>query len=153
MHGLRFQAQAKRIEVAPVICNSLPTSLRKYQGALVSTSLPLSLLFAWCLYFGFVNTHQRHASAFKGASQGFHAALNLSVILGSITGLALLVYYFMQVAWYWPILLFIGGSLIAGLIFGVLDKIVGQPAMSLLGFLAWPAAAIWAFFIIHGLGA
>ena len=100
-----------------------------------------------------MNTHQRHASAFKGASQSFHAALNLSVILGSITGLALLVYYFMQVAWYWPILLFVGGSLIAGLTFAVLDKVVGQPAMSLLGFVVWPAAAVWAFSIVHGLGA
>ena len=119
----------------------------------MSASLPLSLFLAWCLFFGFLNTHQRHAANFKGASEGFHAALNLSVIVGSIAGLGLLIYYFTQVAWYWPIVLFISASLIAGLIFSVLDLKVGQPAMSLLGFVAWPAGAIWAFFVIKGLDA
>ncbi|PWW47763.1 hypothetical protein [Melaminivora alkalimesophila] len=114
-------------------------------------SLPLSLLVAWVLYFGFLNTHQRHSSRFQGASQAFNAALNLSVILGVLAGLALLVYYFIRVAWYWPFLLFVAGSVIAGLLFGVLDRKVSQPALSLLGFLAWPAAAIWAFLIIRGL--
>jgi hypothetical protein len=117
----------------------------------MSSSLPLSLFVAWCIFFGFVNTHQRHSSRFGGSSRGFLAALNISGILGSLVGLGLLVYYFMQVAWYWPIALFVAGSLVGGLLFGFLDAKIGQLIMSLIGFAAWPAAAIWAFLIIRGI--
>lgn len=115
------------------------------------TSLPFSLLVAWVVYFGFVNTHQRHAARFKGASQGALALLNLSVIAGSIVGLVLLGYYFTQVSWYWPVVLFVAGSVIGGLLFGLLDARLGQLTMTFAGFLGWPAAAVWAFFIIRGL--
>ena len=66
----------------------------------MGNSLPISLIAAWVIFFGFVNTHQRHAMNFRGASQGYHHALQASVLLGSLVGLGLLVYYFMQVAWY-----------------------------------------------------
>lgn len=115
------------------------------------SSLPISLLVSWIIYFGFVNTHQRLSTRFKGASRGFLALLNLSVILGVIVGLALLGYYFMQVSWYWPIVLFVGGSVIGGLLFGLLDALLGQLTMAFLGFVGWPAAAVWAFIVIHGL--
>ena len=86
------------------------------------SSLPISLIISWILFFGFLNTHQRHAAHFKGASKGYHIALQISVILGSLVGLGLLVYYFLQITWYWPIVLFVIGSLISGLFFGLLDN-------------------------------
>jgi len=78
----------------------------------MTDSLPLSLIMSWVVFFGFVNTHQRHAHSFQGASQGYFLALQASVIIGSLVGLGLLCYYFMQVVWYWPIVLFLVGSLV-----------------------------------------
>ena len=104
--------------------------------------MPLPLIISWLLFFGFLNTHQRHAMHFQGASQGYLLALQASVILGSLVGLGLLVYYFTQVSWYWPLVLFIVGSLIGGLFFGFLDAKIGTLGMSLISFLGWPASAI-----------
>lgn len=117
----------------------------------MGNSMPLSLLAAWVVFFGFVNAHQRHAMHFRGESQGYLLSLHASVFLGSLVGLSLLGYYFMQVAWYWPIVLFAVGGLAGGLLFGVLDVKIGQLSMSMLAFIGWPASAAWAFFIIHGL--
>lgn len=78
------------------------------------TSMPFDLILAWVIFFGFVNTHQRHAMHFRGESQGYLFALQASVLLGSLVGLGLLGYYFTQVAWYWPIALFAIGSLVGG---------------------------------------
>ncbi|MEQ1844440.1 MAG: hypothetical protein ABL983_02540 [Nitrospira sp.] len=66
-----------------------------------------------------------------------------------LVGLGLLVYYFMQVAWYWPIVLFVAGSLAGGLLFGLLDVKMGQLGMSMLAFVGWPASAASAYLIIH----
>lgn len=115
------------------------------------TSMPLVLVLAWVLLFGCVNTHQRHASRFRGASQSFLMALQASVLLGTLVGFGLLIYYFTQVAWYWPLVLFMAGSLVGGLLFGLLDVSVGALVMSFLAFVGWPAAAVWAYFIINEL--
>lgn len=117
----------------------------------MNSSLPISLIISWILFFGFVNTHQRHAEHFKGASQGYLLALYTSVILGRLVGLGLLIYYFIQVSWYWPIVLFLVGSLIGGLFFGFLDAKIGLLGMSLVSFIGWPASAIWAFLIIRSM--
>ncbi len=55
----------------------------------------------------------------------------------------------MQVAWYWPIVLFVAGSLAGGLLFGLLDVKMGQLGMSMLAFVGWPASAASAYLIIH----
>jgi len=113
--------------------------------------LPIPLMISWVLFFGFVNTHQRHAMHFQGASQGYLLVLYVSVILGCLVGLGLLVYYFIQVSWYWPLVLFLVGSLVGGFFFGFLDAKIGLLGMSLVSFIGWPASAIWAFLIIRGL--
>ena len=114
----------------------------------MAESIPISLIIAWIIFFGFLNTHQRHAKDFRGSSQNYLLTLNASVLLGRLVTIGLLVYYFMQVAWYWPIALFIFGSIAAGLLFSLLDVTIGQLVMSVLAFIGWPAAAVWAFFII-----
>lgn len=117
----------------------------------MSASLPIILMAAWGLLFGFVNTHQRHASNFRGSSRGFLAVLQASVLLGTLVGLGLLVFYFTRVSWYWPLVLFALGSAVGGLVFGLLDVKLGQLAMSIIAFLGWPAAAIWMYFIVQAL--
>jgi hypothetical protein len=118
---------------------------------ILSASLPFSLLLAWILFFGFLNTHQRHAANFRGGSQGFSLALNISVIVGSLCGLGILGYYFVQAAWYWPLVLFLIGSLCGGLIFGWLDAALGQLRMTVISFIGWPLSAAWCFFLVRGL--
>jgi hypothetical protein len=78
-------------------------------------------------------------------------SLNLSVLLGCLVGLGLLIYYFFQVAWYWPAILFIVGSLIGGIAFGLLDATAGAFTVSLLAFIGWPACGVWFFFIARSL--
>jgi hypothetical protein len=111
-------------------------------------SLPLSLLVAWVIFLGFLNTHQRHSMHFRGASHFYHLCLNISLIIGSLAGIGLLGYYFMQVAWYWPIVLVLISSLIGGFLFGFFDSKIGLLGMSMISFVGWPASALWAFFLI-----
>ena len=114
-------------------------------------SMPLSLLIAWGLFFGFINTHQRHASGFKGESQNYLSALHASVLIGTLVGLGLLIYYFINVAWYFPLVLFFLGSVIGGILFGILDAKINPLILSVSGFIAWPLAAIWGFYIVRNL--
>ena len=112
--------------------------------------MPWSLILVWAMFFGFVNTHQRQLRDFRG-TQGFHLILLASFSLGCVIGLALLIFYFTRVAWYWPLLLFVVGSLVGGIVFGLLDAAIGTLTVSLIAFAGWPASAIWLFYIIRGL--
>ena len=105
-------------------------------------TIPLAAYFVFL--FGLVNTHQRHARAFRVGSQGFLLALNLSTLLGSIIIIGLLVWSGFVIAWYWPFLLFLGGTLVGSLLFGFLDAAMGGLAMTLLGFV-WPVFAYLAY--------
>ena len=118
----------------------------------MTDSLPLSLIISWIVFTGFISSHQRLTRTFGVQSQGYLIALHGSVFIGSLVGLGLLVYCFMQVGvWYWPIVLFVFGSLIGWLLFSVIDAIIGQTGMSILAFIGWPASAVWSFLIIRGL--
>ena len=117
----------------------------------MTTSLPWTLIIAWSGFFGFLNTHQRHATHFKGSSASFHLALNSSALLACLVGLGLLIYYYFQVAWYWPAILFVVGSIIGGVVFGILDAVVGAFNISVLAFIGWPACAVWFFLIARSI--
>lgn len=131
-------------------------------------SMPISLLVAWVLMKGFVNTHQRHAANFRGASLQFQAALHISSMLGMLAGVGLLIFYFTKAAWYYPIMLFVIGMVGGGAVFGLLDVAaeraaqqifktgsqgIGQMIMSPLGFVGWPLSAIWSFSLMQGISA
>jgi len=117
----------------------------------MSASMPWSLVIAWSIFFMFVSTHQRFAKDFQGRSQGYRYALTVSMLLGTLIGLSLMLYYCFQVTWYWPIVLFLVGSFIASMLFVFLLHTIGTLSMSLLAFIGWPASAVWAFLIIRGL--
>ncbi|MCB2182229.1 MAG: hypothetical protein KQH63_09405 [Desulfobulbaceae bacterium] len=114
--------------------------------------MPLSLVITYIAFFGFLNTHQRHSARFEGASQTYHLALNISLILGVLVGLSLMIYYGYLTVWYWPIVLFLLGSLIGGLLFGLLDVTIGLLIMSLLSFAGWPISAYVMYRIVSNLG-
>ena len=104
-------------------------------------AIPLSLFIAYIAFFGFLNTHQRHSARYAGASETYRLALNISLLLGILVGLWLLVYYGSLTAWYWPIVLFLIGSLMGGVIFGLLEIALGMLPLSLAGFIGWPISA------------
>ncbi len=120
----------------------------------MSASLPWTLVIAWSLFAGFINTHQRYERSFRGSSEVFRSVLVLSYFLGSVTGLGLLIFYFTKVTWYWPILLLIISIIFIVVVFGFFEAKTGYGglfAFSLLSFIGWPACAIWIFLIIKGL--
>ncbi len=121
------------------------------QEVSVPISLPLSLVISWTAFFGFMSTHLSHSSNSPGASQAYIGAHIISSIMGALAGIGLLVYYFIHVAWYWPILLFVLGTFIGRILFGFLEGMIGLREMNLVSFIGWPAAAIWSFFIIRDL--
>lgn len=104
----------------------------------------------FCLFGIFVFFQQLHAKNFRGSSQGFALALNLSAFLGMLTGLAYLVSYGWHVVWWAPIVIFIIGILASMLGFFV-ERIVGPMALSASAFIGWPLCAYVMFhFMPHG---
>ncbi|MEY2666336.1 MAG: hypothetical protein RLZZ384_507 [Pseudomonadota bacterium] len=114
----------------------------------MGNSMPLLLIFAWALFFAFLNCHWRYARYFRGSSQVFYFILHISVILGSLVGLGLMGYYFVHVEWYWPFALFILGSFLSGIVLATIEMLIGQLFMSIISFVGWPISAIWLFIII-----
>lgn len=109
------------------------------------------LLVSWTMFAGCVNSHQRHAARFQGASAGFRLALQLSTMAGVITGLGLLVFYAIQSEWYWPLVLFLVTAITAGISFALLDAVLGAFAVSLISFAGWPICAYWSYSVIASL--
>ena len=117
----------------------------------MSASLPWPLFLAWILFTGFLATHSQHAMSFRGRSQVVLLLLHISTAAGCLVTLGLVIYYFTVVAWYWPIVLFVVGSIVGGILFSILGVVTGQLTMTMLAFLGWPAAAVWVFYIMQGL--
>ena len=98
----------------------------------------------YCLFGIFVFYQQLHVKNFRGASQSFALALNISTVAGMLTGLAYLVYYGWSVVWWAPIVIFVIG-LVASVLGVLLERIVGSFALSLGGFIGWPVSAYFMF--------
>jgi hypothetical protein len=117
----------------------------------MDSSIPLSLIISWILFFSFINITQRHAKHFEDRSRYYFLFFNVSAILCSLVGLGLLVYCLIHLSWCWPIVIFVGGSMVGGFFFGFFDVKIGLLTMSLVSFIGWPVSAIWVFFIIRDL--
>ena len=98
----------------------------------------------YCLFGIFVFYQQLHVKNFRGASQPFALALNISAFAGMLTGLAYLVYYGWSVVWWAPIVIFVIG-LVASMLGFLLERLVGSLALSLGGFIGWPISAYFMF--------
>lgn len=108
-------------------------------------TMPVSLIVSFIVFFGFVNTHQRHIRAFQGSSQRFYIFLNIYFIASCLLGLGFLVYYGYCTSWYLPIILFFVSGIIGGIIFGILDGVVGSLQISVLGFIGVPISSYFMF--------
>lgn len=110
--------------------------------------MPGSLIVAYLLFSTFGYYQSWHAKNFAGANQAFGLVLSLSALASMICGLIFWVYYGWTVRWYLPIVLF-GISLVVQACWFAIEarlRLRELPViLSLLGFVAWPVAAIWMF--------
>lgn len=98
----------------------------------------------YCLFGVFIFYQQLHVKNFHGASQGFALALNISAILGMVTGVVYLVYYGWNVVWWAPLIVFVIG-LLASMLGFLAERLVGATVLSVSAFAGWPACAYFMF--------
>ena len=98
----------------------------------------------YCLFGLFVFYQQLHVKNFRGASQQFALALNISALIGMLTGFAYLIYYGWSVVWWAPVVIFVIGLLSSMLAFAV-ERRIGAATLSLGGFIGWPVSAYFMF--------
>lgn len=109
----------------------------------MSTTILIGTYFT--IMLGFAATHQRHFQNFNGSSKAFHSLLGLYGIVGYIGSIALLGYYIYAETWYIPIIVFLIAMLLAGLLFGLLDNIIGFFTTSMIGLIGFPVSAYLTF--------
>jgi len=93
----------------------------------------------------FVFYQQLHLKNFRGDSEAFRTALTLSALAGALTGLAYLVYYGWTVSWWPPVVFFVVGLLLIGIIGAVAERLVSAVSISVAGFVGWPVCAFFMF--------
>lgn len=99
----------------------------------------------YCVFSIFVFYQQLHVKNFRGASQSFALALNISAFAGMLTGLAYLLYYGWSVVWWAPIAVFLIGFVASSVLGFLVERVVGAFALSLGGFIGWPVCAYFMF--------
>jgi len=105
-----------------------------------------SFFFAYTTFICFSMGQQTLARSFRGESGGFRLALELSGVLATIAMIVLLGMLFFADSWYWPVVTFVGSFILGGFGMFALTKMLGILPMAVIGFVAWPAAAIWSYF-------
>ncbi len=105
-----------------------------------------SILF-YCLFSAFLFYQQIHMKNFQGASQYFLLALNISVLAGTVTWFAYIIYYGWTISWWAPFVIFVIGLVFMQLVF-LLERVVGVLALSISGFVGWPFSAILMFWLL-----
>lgn len=104
----------------------------------------ISIAF-YCAFGIFAFYQQLHGKNFRGESQGFALALNISAFASMLTGIAYLIYYGWSVVWWAPIVIFIIGVLAAGILGFLVERLFGALVLSLAGFVGWPLSAYFMF--------
>ena len=123
----------------------------------MSPSLPMKLICAWALLFGFVLAHAHHERRMRAFLSQAPLALFRAVEISSLAGLfamtGIMIYYFVVTTWYWTIALGLGGAISGAVFAGIGFGLMGEDALSKRAFVGWPLSAIWAVTIIHGINA
>ena len=101
----------------------------------------------YCLFGIFVFYQKHHVKNFRGASQAFPLALNISALLGMVTGVVYLLYYGWAVVWWAPIPIFLTG-VVASMAGVLIERSVGVISLSLGAFVGWPICAYLMFHYI-----
>lgn len=115
------------------------------------TALSWPSIGFYCLFSIFLFYQRLHLKQFRGESQGFHALLATSAMVGTLTGIAYLLYYGWSVAWWAPIFIFLLG-MGAGIASVAFEHLVGALTLSLVGFVGWPISAYFMFKLMPDAG-
>lgn len=111
------------------------------------TSLSLQLLFGWIMFLGCVTAQaayeRRILASHVDESARILKAIQISNGLALLIGLAVLVFYFLKVAWFWPIVLLIGGAVAGNVVRRLFSWGMGERRFCKYAF-AWPIFALWA---------
>lgn len=107
-----------------------------------------SFFIAYTTFICFAMGQQSLTRSARRQPGGLLLALELSGVLATITMIALLGMLFLSDSWYWTPVTFFGSFFIGGFGMYALTKTLGSFPMALIGFGAWPAAAIWAYFLL-----
>ncbi len=111
-------------------------------------NLPIQLVVWYFVFSTFSYYQLLHLKDFRGASNGFELALTLSTMASFLSGLVFHVYYGWNTKWYLPFVL-IGIGIALQAIWFLVEAVLGlrglRLTLSLLGFVAWPMAAIFLF--------
>lgn len=113
--------------------------------------MPISLITAYVLFSTFAFYQTLHVKKFRGESQTFGLVLTISSFAAFICGIIFFIYYGWTVRWYLPILLFVTGLVVKTVWFGFEVRLGFEDLpfiLSLLGFVVWPAAAVWMFLAV-----
>lgn len=91
-----------------------------------------------------------HATNFRGYGKGAVVALNLSITLAAVTGLAYLIYYGVVGTWLLSLILFVLGIIALSMGRNIRSIFANSWwTFSLLGFVGWPISAFLMFHFIH----
>lgn len=113
------------------------------------------MYWIFCLYVlhtGLIDSQIRAANRFRGASEMYQSLLIISAGLGVLTGLFLLIYLGYRDHWYSPLIIIAAGTIAAGLIFGLLDRVFERVFLALTAFVVWPLAAGLMYRAIKAIG-
>ena len=92
----------------------------------------------------FVFYQQLHGKNFNGESRALGLAVNIFGFTGMLTGLAFLVFCFLQFSWWTPIAVFAIG-LLAQIPMVLLERVIQPPMLSIAGLVVWPSCAYLMF--------
>ena len=113
--------------------------------------LQITLLYiAYIIFGGSLSSIQRVARAGRAKPIG-NIINNLFVIIGFFVGIAILGLYWYKAFWFSPIALLAASIFCGSLIFGYLDRILGESSVHLISLIACPVSAIACLYIIYRL--
>jgi hypothetical protein len=78
----------------------------------------------------------------------YFRVLQVSTLLAIVTGVGLLIYCFIRMAWYWPLILICVGAPMGAAAFGFASTRRRLDHLSKMGFVMLPLSAVWAVYNI-----
>ena len=101
---------------------------------------------------GFVFYNIKHMTYLEASGAGGSKLFLFSGTIGTITHFGLLVFYIMNYSWYTSIFVFIGGMVLSGVIFTIVERFIGFYVISFAGLIGWPVFSYLTYLEITKLG-
>ncbi len=106
-----------------------------------------TLTLAWMIFWGFLSQHHRHLTRDSSLSDSQRSIFMASVTLGIFVAVGLFGYSAFKMPWYQPLLMLLVFPF-TELLLLPLHRLLGTFLFTSVGFIAWPAAALWGFMIV-----